>query len=151
MWVAYREFLGDPRDAVAEPIAYALWVDYFEDATTVDRPWTEVSDPKEPRRPRLGRVMGASGPVPWSLKESLYEQLAHEGGWDEPIVAALYGSCIDIFGSLERKPALRILRKLRVPDENPVYEILARALDDPRLPTNGGDRRTFVADLAKDP
>lgn len=108
MWEAFREFLADPRDAVAEPASYRLWVDYFEDTTTVDRAWREVSGPQEPRRPRLVRVVAASGPVPWPLKESLYEQLAAEGGWDEPLVAGLYGSCIDVYGSLERKPAFAV-------------------------------------------
>jgi hypothetical protein len=129
MWDAYREFLDNPRDAVGEPIAYSLWVDYFEDPTTVDRAWREVSGPQEPRRPRLDRVIAASGPVPWPLKESLYQQLAAEGGWDEPLLAGLYGSCIDVYGSLERKPALRILRRLRTPADNPVLPLLTRALE----------------------
>jgi hypothetical protein len=149
MWDAFREFLADPRDAVAEPAAYRLWVDYFEDITTVDRAWREVSGPQEPRRPRLVRVVAASGPVPWTLKESLYEQLAAEGGWDEPLVAGLYGSCIDIYGSLERTPALRILRRLRAPEDSQVYAILARALENPQLPTKGSDRRSYVAGLSK--
>jgi hypothetical protein len=149
MWGAFRGFLADPRDAVAEPAAYRLWVDHFEDTTTVDRAWREVSGPQEPRRPRLARVVAASGPVPWTLKESLYEQLAAESGWDEPLLAGLYGSCIDIYGSLERKPALRILRRLEAPAESQAYTILTRALEDPRLPVTGGDRRSYVAELSK--
>jgi hypothetical protein len=124
-------------------------VDYFEDPTTVDRAWREVSGPQEPRRPRLDRVIAASGPVPWPLKEPLYEQLALEGGWDEPLLAGLYGSCIDVYGSLERKPALRILRRLRTSAHNPVVPLLTRALERPDLPSGGGDRRSFVAELSK--
>jgi hypothetical protein len=149
MWEAFREFLADPRDAVAEPAAYRLWVDHFEDTTTVDRAWREVSGPQEPRRPRLVRVVAASGPVPWTLKEPLYEHLAAEGGWDEPLLAGLYGSCIDVYGSLERKPALRILQRLRASDDDHVYAILTRALEDPGLPTMGSDRRAYVAGLSK--
>jgi len=150
MWGIYREFLDDRRDAVAEPIAYSLWVDYFEDATTVDRAWREVSGPQEPRRPRLARVISSSGPVPWPLKESLYEQLAIEGGWDEPLFWGLYGSCVDVYGSLERKPALRILRRLRpAVVDTPVLALLTRALESPDLPTDGGDRRSYVAELSR--
>lgn len=151
MWSIYREFLDDPRDAVAEPVAYSLWVDYFEDATTVDRAWREVSGPQEPRRPRLARVVSSSGPVPWPLKESLYEQLTIEGGWDEPLLDGLYGSCIDVYGSLERKPGLRILRRLRRGAvDTPVLTLLTRALESPDLPTDGGDRRSYVAKLSRE-
>jgi hypothetical protein len=151
MWDAIREFLADARDAIGEPVVYRLWVDFFEDRTTVDRAWREVSGPQEPRRPSLARVIGASGPVPWALKESLYEQLAAEGGWDGTLLAGLYGSCIDGYGSLEREPALRILRRLKASDGNQVYEVLARALEDPRLPGRGVDRRSYLTDLATTP
>jgi hypothetical protein len=149
MWDAFREFLSDPRDAVAEPVAYRLWVDHFEDTRTVERAWREVSGPQEPRRPRLLRVLPASGPVPWTLKESLYAQLSKEGGWNDSLLAGLYGSCIDIDGSLEREPALRILRALGASDDDPTFAFLARALEDPRLPRKSIDRRAYFAKLSK--
>lgn len=149
MWDAFREFLSDPRDAVAEPVVYSLWVDYFEDKRTVERAWREASGPQEPRRPRLPRVVRASGPVPWKLKESLYGQLSVEGGWNEPLLAGLYGSCVDIYGSLEREPALRILRALGPADGNRDFAVLTRALEDPNLPRKSLDRRAYVAELSR--
>ncbi len=149
MWDAYREFLGDSRDAVSAPVEYSLWVDYFEDQTTVDRAWGEVAGPQEPRRPRLERVVRSSGPVPWPRKLPLYEALAGEGGWDEALLAGLYGSCIDIFGSLERLPALRLLRRLKVRGDDERRRILELALTDRALPTLGPDRRMYVAELVR--
>lgn len=149
MWDVYQAFLEDPRDAVAHPIAYSLWVDFFEDPRTVDRAWREVAGPQEPRRPRLERVVSASGPVAWARKASLYEQLAAEGGWDEPLIAGLYGSCVDVYGSLDRLPALRILRRVRASTNHEVYRILEQALEDPGLPQTGVDRRAYVAELLK--
>jgi hypothetical protein len=149
MWDAFREFLADPWDPVAQPAAYSLWVDYFEDRATVDRAWREVSGPQEPRRPRLERVLRVSGPVPWALKESLYEELAAEGGWGRPLADALYGSCIDVYGSLDRMRALRILRSLRESDRSPIHEVLARILENRHLPAEGHKRRSFVANLNK--
>jgi hypothetical protein len=147
MWAAYRELVGHPDAAVAEPIAYSLWVDYFEDASTMERAWSEVAGPQEPRRPRLERVLAASGPVAWRLKSPLYEALAQEGGWDDSIVAGLYGSCVDIYGSVEREAALRILRRLREPTDNDVFRVVTRALEDPDLPVMAADRRPYVAQL----
>lgn len=149
MWAAYREFLGDPDVAVAQPVAYSLWVDYFEDESTVERAWSEVSGPEEPRRPRLERVIAASGPVPWVRKALLYESLAAEGGWEDALVAGIYGSCIDLYGSIERKAALRIIRRLPPATESKEYSILLQALADPDLPDTGAERRTYVAQLTQ--
>ena len=147
MWAVYRELVGDPNAAVAEPIAYSLWVDYFEDAARVERAWSEMSAPQEPLRLRLERVLAASGPVPWALKARLYESLAAEGGWDNAVVAGVYGSCIDIYGSLERVDALRIIRRLRQPTKNDVYRVLSQAITDPDLPKTSADRRLYVVQL----
>ena len=147
MWAAYRDLVGHPDAAVAEPIAYSLWVDYFEDVSTMERAWSEVSGPQEPRRPRLERVLAASGPVAWTLKSPLYEVLAAEGGLDDSIVAGLYGSSVDIYGSIEREAALGILRRLRQPTKDDVYRVLSRALEDPELPGSATDRRSYVARL----
>jgi len=146
MWGAYRGFLGDSRDAVSGPVEYSLWVDYFEDVTTVERAWREVAGPQEPRRPRLERVVRASGPVPWMLKAPLYELLQREGGWDEPLLVGLHGSCIDIYGSLERSPALHLFRRLQVSSDDERHRILELALTDQALPTLGADRRMYMAE-----
>jgi hypothetical protein len=131
---------------VARPVEYSLWVDYFEDTSTVERAWAEVAAVHEPRRPRLDRVLAASGPVPWDLKAPVYEALAGEGGWDDAIVAGLYGSCNDLYGSIERNAALSILRQLRDPTKDDIYRVVARVLADPDLPTTGVDRRSYVAE-----
>jgi hypothetical protein len=150
MWEAYRGFLGDTRIAIADPIAYSLWVDYFEDTGTVERAWRGVAGSQEPRRPRLDRVLGASGPVPWNLKQPLYQSLANEGGWDASLIEGLYGCCIDVFGSLDRKAGLRLFRQLHRSGEHSRYAVLAEALPDPRLPSTGPERRTYLAGRAGD-
>jgi hypothetical protein len=145
MWKAYRDLLDDPSEAIAKDVVYSLWVDYFEDAETVERAWHEVSGPQEPRRPRLDRVIRASGPVPWHLKAPLYEALAIEGGWDESLIRGLYGSCIDLYGHLDRLPALRVLRQLRSPSPDGRVSILEKALNDPDLPEGiGWGRRDYL-------
>jgi hypothetical protein len=150
MWAEYRRALSDPSDRIAEPVAYSLWVDYFEDVARVERAWTEVAGLDEPRRPRLQRVISGSGPVPWELKAPVYEFLAAEGGWEDALLDGLYGSVIDIYGSLEREPALRLLQRLRNVRDTRTRGILAKALADPALPDRGADRRLYVIDLQRE-
>lgn len=145
MFEAYRGFLSDPRIAISDSITYSLWVDYFEDEGTVARAWSGVAGSQEPRRPRLDRVLSASGPVPWRMKESLYQSLANEGGFDTALIEGLYGSCIDVHGSLDRKAALHLLRQLHGSADDSRYKQLAVALPDPRLPSTGPERRRYLA------
>ncbi len=94
----------------------------------MERAWSEVSGPQKPCIPRLERDLAASGPVAWPLKSPLYQTLAEEGGWDDPIVAGLYGSCVDIYGSIDSEAALGILRRLRQPTKDDVVQTRAGRL-----------------------
>jgi hypothetical protein len=140
-WDAFRSFLADPNEAIGDFAAYRLWVDYFEDPATVERAWREVSDAQEPRRPRLERVVPGSGPVPWDLKERLYRDLVDEGGWHNEVFEALFTSCFDVYGQIDREPARELLARLRHVDVDPRFHTLGRALSDPQLPLAGHLRR----------
>jgi hypothetical protein len=145
MWDGVRSFLDDPRAAVGGPVAYWLWVDIFELNDAVEGPWREVAGPQEPRRPRLARVLRASGPVAWSVKAPLYRRLAAEGGWDDDLFEALWGSVGDVYGSLDRAAALAIFRQLRPTTDSERHGALLWALEYSRLPERGDQRRELVA------
>ncbi|HJP89897.1 MAG TPA: hypothetical protein VJ850_12750 [Candidatus Limnocylindrales bacterium] len=144
MWEAFRSFLDDPREAVADAAEYRLWVDYFEDPNTVEAAWREMTRGGPVRGRRFERLMQSSGPVPWKLKARVYAELADAGGWDEWLLGGLYGSCIDVYGQLERVPAVRLLARLRGVEDDLRYRQLAKALADPRLPVDGAQRRGYV-------
>jgi hypothetical protein len=148
-WDEYRSLLGDERGPIADPVAYSLWVDYFEDRATVQESWREVAGPQEPRISRLRRVLAASGPVPWALKFPIYNRELADARLHEPIAEGLFGSCFDIYGDLERLGALQLLGRLRVSEDYTGVGPLRVALSDPKLPSSGAERRQRYADYKR--
>ncbi len=61
----------------------------------------------------LARVLGASGPVPWAIKEPLLRELARDSRWHGAIFEAIHASRHDIYGSVELRRALELLKSLR--------------------------------------
>jgi hypothetical protein len=118
LWTAYRAALESDDRRVADPVAYSLWVDFFEDQSTVDEAWQAMT-----RRdaagwePRLRRVLDGAGPVPWPHKETLFEALAGDASWHPYILDALIGSAFDYFGQLDARAARRWLGRLRLRED----------------------------------
>ena len=44
-WDEYRSLLSDDDDRLADPVAYSLWCDYFEDPDTVEEAWLALASP----------------------------------------------------------------------------------------------------------
>lgn len=119
LWDAFRELLGSEDDRLADPLAYALGVDFFEDASTVQESWREVTE--RDRRPwgrRIERVLDHAGPVPWPLKEELFAQLVDDERFHDAIFRALAGSAFDVYGQLGPSAATW-LQQLRLPADTP--------------------------------
>jgi len=110
-WMHARMLLAHDDDAMAEPLAYSLWCDFFEDAATVEQAWTElVGQDAAPRL--LQRVLIVSGPVPFHFKAQLYQRLLNDKTWHYDIYRSLLHSAFDVCGDLDREQALAILRRL---------------------------------------
>jgi hypothetical protein len=120
LWSAFRAALESDDSRVADPVAYALWVDFFEDPGTVDEAWHAMTrrDVAGWER-RLRRVLGAAGPVPWPHKEALFEELAGDTSWHRHILEALVGSAFDVYGQLDARAARRWIRRLRLSHDAP--------------------------------
>lgn len=102
LWNAYRSALASEHGQLAEPIAYSLWVDFFEDQQTVNDAWSQTTRrDAEPWARRVGRVLGVAGPVPWGLKAVLFEQLIGDVAWHPRIYDALKGSAFDYYGQVD--------------------------------------------------
>ena len=125
-WQEYRALLADADDRLADPVAYSLWVDYFE--AGYDEAWREVTSLEPPWERRMERVLPMSGPVSWKLKEPLYLRLADDERWHPFVARGLIGSAIDVYGQLRPGPARELLRRLRVPDDMPGLAELERRL-----------------------
>jgi hypothetical protein len=113
LWDAYREALDSPDDRLAEPAAYSLWVDYFENPPTVEEAWREMLH--EPTDRRLERLLHASGPVPWQLKAPLFERLSRAPRWHPFIRLALDAAETDVFGQSDPKAVEAWRRRLTPP------------------------------------
>ena len=102
MWQAYRDALDSEDDRLADPIAYSLWVDFFEDQQTVDDAWHETTrrDGASWNR-RLARVLRVAGPVPWKLKAALFDLLISDVAWHAHLFEAIKGSAFDAYGQIE--------------------------------------------------
>ena len=110
LWDAYRDALDSPDDRLAEPVAYSLWVDYFEKWDTVEEAWHEML--LEPTDRRLERLLHASGPVPWKLKEPLFERLADAPRGRPFIRQALDAAESDVYGQTDPTAAEAWRRRL---------------------------------------
>ncbi len=114
-WREYRDLVSDPDDRLADPVAYSLWCDYYENPDEVREAWTETAfHPKTSQR-GLERILNHSGPVPFPFKASLYEQLIAEPRWHPFIFTSLFNSRFDYFGKIDIEAARHFLSRLQLP------------------------------------
>ncbi|WP_344616247.1 hypothetical protein [Dactylosporangium salmoneum] len=132
-WQAIREHLERPKPS--EAVLYSLWVDWFEDISTVERAFTETLARDVPALPdagdellrRAAAVLKVSGPVPWKLKHAVYTAAAEVPRLRPAVFNGLLYSYHDVYGSLEIAPALELLDSLEMPDDT---EHLAELRDE---------------------
>lgn len=110
LWATYAGLLDQDDDRLAAPVAYSLWVDFFEDPATVRDAWPAMTEDAAGRR--LGRVLAVSGPVPWELKRDLYDALARDRRWHDALVRGLVGSTFDVYGQVDRAEAASLVARL---------------------------------------
>ena len=126
-WAAYRSLLAQEDDRLAAPVAYSLWVDYFEDSETVAEAWGGLTSADLGPR-GLERLLHASGPVPWRLKAPLYESLLPDPAWHPAIFSGLVNSRFDTYGRIDVSAASRLLDRLQLPPGTAGLAELRRAL-----------------------
>ncbi len=119
LWNACRAWLASEDDRLADPIAHALWVDFFEDEATVEEAWLQTTRRDvAPWEQRVERVLQVAGPVPWAGKAGLLEELAGDPRLHHAVFRALAGSAFDPFGDLG-PDAAALLDRLVLPDDTP--------------------------------
>ncbi|MGI5165903.1 hypothetical protein ACQEU3_16230 [Spirillospora sp. CA-253888] len=116
-WEGYRRRLDSPVEP--KPVTYSLWVDWFEDRSTVEKAFAEVlgDDVGDlaaiPDRARW--VLEASGPVPWPLKLPVLRAAAELPSLHMPLFRAIRAGYHDVYGDLEPASALAFLDGLDLP------------------------------------
>jgi hypothetical protein len=125
-WKQFRKYLaGD--SVLADPAAYSLWCDFLEAPDRVEEAWGELTRVPTTRN-LLRRVLTASGPVPYSLKEKLYPRLLPKKEWHYYIFLSLLHSRFDVYGNIDAKKARKMLNRLRLPPDTENLGMLRGAL-----------------------
>lgn len=118
-WDEYRKLISDADDRLAEPIAYSLWCDYFENPDTVEEAWGQMVQPGALTDRALQRLLEAAGPVPFRLKQALYDELIADERWHPGIFRSLLHSTIDVFGDVDAVAARDLLACLSLSEDTP--------------------------------
>jgi hypothetical protein len=114
-WSEVKALLDDPDDRLAVPMTYWLWCGPFESTREAAVAWPELT--ADAPDLRLGRLLSCCGPVTWSLKQPLFEQLAARPEWRSRLFSALEDSAYDYYGSVNAIAAQDLLNRLKLPTD----------------------------------
>lgn len=105
LYAAFRDALDDGDERLADTVAYSLWVDFFEDQTTVTAAWDALilGAPDG----RIARLLSISGPVPWALKAPWFGWLGRR--WRNQVAAAIRSARTEYYGQVDERDAARFL------------------------------------------
>jgi len=122
IWQRFMYYLGS-EPYYADPVAYVLWVEFFEDESTANETWVGLMNHSTNRKSLL-KLLEYSGPIPFELKEPLYYKLLPDQDSHQAIFMSLFFSAHDIYGQIDNKKAKKILSKLNINTDNEDYRSL---------------------------
>ena len=121
--------LDSDDNYLREPIEYVLWVDFFEDTSSCERVWSELT--KGQLTPKvLDRLLVIAGPVPFRLKQPYYKELAKKPERHSVLAESLAHSMNDVFGKSDPIETKRFLKVLQLPPENQHLKYLRGKFSD---------------------
>lgn len=126
IWKHFMKYLAS-ENYYADPVGYVLWVEFFEDETTVRDTWQGLVNNYSDKKSLL-RLLEQAGPVPFDLKEPIYNSLLVDITNHELIFNSLLYSAYDVFGQIDKKKALNILANLKIDTGTENYKLLKEKL-----------------------
>jgi hypothetical protein len=126
IWKHFMKYLAS-ENYYADPVGYVLWVEFFEDETTVRDTWQGLVNNYTDKKALL-RLLEQAGPVPFDLKETHYNNLLVDKTNHELIFNSLLYGAYDVFGQIDKKKALNILAKLKIDTGTENYNLLKEKL-----------------------
>lgn len=113
MWNYFRKQLSKGDSIQRENIERSLWLGFFEDSEIVNEAWKKlVGDYQDENI--LKRLLKISSPVPFDLKDSLYQKIIKNKKWHNSIFESLeYGFFLS-HGTINIKRARIILPTLKI-------------------------------------
>lgn len=115
-WGAARRILAQDDEALVGPLTYSLGCDFFEDDRTCEEAWTQLVQ-NSVDRILLQRVLSISGPVPYPLREKLYERIADDPSWHHLIFRGLVFNNSYYPSSVDKERGAALLRRLDLPPD----------------------------------
>jgi hypothetical protein len=126
-WSKYKTYLA-AEETLADPVAYSLWCGYFEDGPARAAEAWNILTAEITNDLLLQRLLFASGPVPFELKEKLYRRLLPEPRWHYYSFQSLLHSQFDVYGSVDREKGKAVLGRLVLPHDTEHLAKLRAAL-----------------------
>ena len=119
--------LDNSTPPVSLAAEYALWVDFFENQNTVSFAWSEIEKHIKTEAGHL-KLLSISGPVPFPLKQRLYEHFLARPQFHGPLLRAFYASLYEVYGQADKAEIGRMLRQLQVSREDEVFKAVVAKL-----------------------
>lgn len=108
------QYLIDGNLIFTTPIEYSLWCDYFEDPEVVAYTWNNLLEICNYNDNVLKSLLEVSDPVPYNLKQKLYNFLIKDEKWHYQVFKSLLFSTYDYFGSINDEGAVSVFRRLNI-------------------------------------
>jgi hypothetical protein len=119
LWEKFSYYLGnDP--IYRNPVAYVLWVEFFQDPDMVMDTWHGMQKACEKNGNRH-TLLPISGPVPWELKKTFYLEMLKNDAHHELLLKGLIQSATDDCGHIDPTEAKNIFKQLNVNTETEEY------------------------------
>lgn len=128
IWKRFGEYLGG-EPYYADPVGYVLWVEFFEDITTMAETWHGVLS-NIPNEKALHKLLLHAGPVAYELKEKVYKELLPNRENHETIFTSILFSAFDAYGQVDQVKALELLSNLAVDKDSYDFNQLNLKLTD---------------------
>jgi len=122
IWEHFLQYLAS-ETYYSDPVSYVLWVEFFEDTTTVRDTWQGLLNNCRNKKTLLA-MLEIAGPVPFDLKETCYKSLITDNASHEIIFNSLFFSAFEYFGNIDKRKASIILAKLSVDKKAENYKLL---------------------------
>nr|GFC53870.1 hypothetical protein [Tanacetum cinerariifolium] len=106
IWKQFMQYLAS-ESCYADPVGYVLWVEFFEDVTTVRETWQGLVNNCFTKRLLL-TLLEFAGPVPFDLKEIYYKELVSDKASHGCILNSLLYSACDVYGQIDKNKARSI-------------------------------------------
>ena len=125
IWKHFMKYLAS-QNYYADPVGYVLWVEFFEDESTVHETWAGLM--KFYDKEAILRLLEHTGPVPYDLKEHVYHTLILDNESHEAIFKSLLFSAYDVYGQINKVKAKDLLGQLNIDRTTENYKLLVTKL-----------------------